>query len=447
VYGTYIEINIAKFSKLPLVFFKKIAFTFLICLLPQAVFAIGDGSDFLVIPSSEVLGDKAFQVRATLGYYKVSHDDGSESMQNKLPFVSSLRFGLFNSLELGVQFGSTVSLDVKSQINKAYDLIPAFAFGARAFVQSPEAYFYSIPKSARKEQTGEFYGVAEWTGRLWKLLGGVSAFPTMEADAVAPFLGYEQGLGTQKLSIIYEGFFRHGLSHHNMGLSLKPIKALQISVGASEFYRYFFTNDGDFKFRTKNPSASTGYRAPGIYASVAINAGLRPSVSQKSDIDSLKKQLMAQEMELANIRARMDNLEAEKINSTLNIQLQKEFTEIVDGYKSDEFSPDSLLVKEQLFMDKGATVKNFVLKKATDDTETLENRITAIRIMSHFPNSVFLEPLGSMVADGSNESIAREAALALGTINTPESRKILSTVANQTQGIVRETIIEIIGAL
>jgi len=429
------------------VFLKKIAFAFLVCLLPQAAFAISDGSDFLVIPSAEVLGDKAFQVRGTIGYHRINCIGYNQDMCDKFPFISSFRFGLFNSFDFGVQFGSTVSLDIKTQVNKSYSLVPAFALGARAFVQSPEAYYYSIPKSARKEQTGEFYGVAQWGGGLWNLLGGVSVFPTMEADEVAPLWGYEQGLGTQKFSIIYEGFFRHGFSHHNMGLSFKPASFLQISAGATEFYRYFFTEDGDFKFRTKNRSATTGYRSPGLYASIAINAGPKPSISQKSDIDSLRKQLMAQEKELANIRTRVDILEAEKTNSSISLQLQREFLEIVKGYKADEFKPDSLLTKEQLFMDRGPIAKNYVLKAAMDDVNAPENRITAIRIMSHFPDSTFLEPLGNIVVDGSNESIAREAALALGTINTPESRKILSAVANQTKGIVRETIIEIMGTL
>ena len=428
-------------------FLKKIAFAFLVCLLPQVAFAISDGSDFLVIPSAEVLGDKAFQVRGTFGYHRTNCAGYGEQMCDKFPFISSFRMGLLNSFEFGVQFGSTVSLDVKTQTNKAYSLVPAFALGARAFVQSPEAYFYSIPKSARKEQTGEFYGIAQWGGDLWKLLGGISVFPTMEADEVAPLWGYEQGLGSQRLSIIYEGFFRHGFSHHNIGFSFKPIKSLQISAGASEFYRYFFTEDGDFKFRTKNRSAATGYRSPGLYASIAINAGPKPSISQKSDIDSLRKQLVAQENELAKVRTRVDILEAEKTNSSINIILRREFQEIVNGYKADEFRPDSLLTKEQLFMDRGPIAKNFVLKEAMDDASAQESRITAIRIMSHFPDSNFLEPLGKIVADGSNQSIAREAALALGTINTPESRKILSAVANQTQGIVRETIIEIMGTL
>jgi len=429
------------------VFFKKIAFALLVCLLPQATFAISDVSDFLVIPSAEVIGDKSFQVRGTFGNYRTTCTGDGESMCGKFPFVSSLRFGLFNSFEMGVQFGSTVSLDVKANLNKSYNLVPAFALGARAFVQSPEAYFYSIPKSARKEQTGEFYGVAQWGGNLWKLIGGVSVFPTMEADEVAPLWGYEQGLGTQKFSLIYEGFFRYGFSHHNMGLSFKPTKFLQISAGASEFYRYFFTEDGDFKFRTKNRSAATGYRAPGIYASIAINAGPKSSINQKDDVDSLKKQLMAQEMELINIRARIDSIEAEKANSSINLLLRREFQGIVNGYNADDFKPDSLLTKEQLFMNRGPIAKNFVLKEAMDDASAQENRITAIRIMSHFPDSTFLEPLGKIVADGSNESISREAALALGTINTPESRRILSIVANQTQGIVRETIVQIMGTL
>ena len=428
-------------------FLKKIAFAFLVCLLPQVAFAISDGSDFLVIPSAEVIGDKAFQIRGTIGYHRINCVGYNQDMCDKLPFISSFRFGLFNSFEFGVQFGSTVSLDIKTQLNKSYSLVPAFALGARAFVQSPEAYFYSIPKSNRKEQTGEFYGVAQWGGDLWKLLGGVSVFPTMEADEVAPLWGYEQGLGTQKLSVIYEGFFRHGFSHHNMGLSFKPASFLQISAGASEFYRYFFTEDGNFEFRKKNRSATTGYHSPGIYASIAINIGPKPGISQKSDIDSLRKQLMAQETELANIRTRVDILEAEKANSSIYIQLRREFQEIVNGYKADDFKPDSLLTKEQLFMNRGPIAKNFVLKETMDDASAPENRITAIRIMSHFPDSTFLEPLGKIVADGSNESISREAALALGTINTPESRKILSTVANQTQGIVRETIVQIMGTL
>jgi len=429
------------------VFSKKTAFAFLICLLPQVAFAIGDGSDFLVIPSAEVIGDKAFQVRGTIGYHRTNCASYNEPMCDKFPYVSSFRMGLLNAFDFGIQFGSTVSLDVKTQINKAYSLVPAFALGARAFVQSPEAYFYSIPKSARKEQTGEFYVVAEWGGELWNLLGGVSVFPTMEADEVAPLWGYEQGLGTKKISAIYEGFFRHGFSHHNLGLSFKPVQSLQISVGASEFYRYFFTEDGDFKLRTKNRTANTGYRSPGLYASVALNIGPKPGISQKSDIDSLRKQLVTQERELANMRTRLDIIEAEKANSNLSLMLQREFSEIVKGYKADDFSPDTLLTKEQLFMNRGPIAKNFVLREAKDDASAPENRITAIRIMSHFPDTSFLEPLGSIVADGSNESIAREAALALGTINTPEARKILSTVANQTKGIVRETIIEIMGTL
>jgi hypothetical protein len=427
---------------------KKNTIAFLICIFSQIAFAISDGSDFLVVPSAEVLGEKAFQVRGTIGYHQSSCADKAD-MCDRHPFVSSLRFGIFNSLDIGIQFGSTVSLDVKNLLNKSYGFVPAFALGARAFVQSPEAYFYSVSKDTRKEQTGEFYGVAQWGGRLWKFLGGVSAFPVMDADAVAPFWGYEQSIGTQKLTVIYEGFFRHGFSHHNLGLSFKPIKALQISAGASEFYRYFFNDDRDFKFRIKNPGANTGYHAPGVYMSIAINGGFTPNINQKVEVDSLKRQLAVQETYLADMRTRVENLEKIHaiLDSSSNLQnLQKEFLKIVEAYKSDELSLDSLRAKEQSFIEMTAA-KEFVVGEAKDTSLVSENRIMAIRIMSHFPDSIFLEPLGNIVADGSNESVAREAALALGTINTPESRKVLSAVANQTTGIVRETIIEIMGAL
>ncbi|GBU25473.1 hypothetical protein R83H12_02116 [Fibrobacteria bacterium R8-3-H12] len=438
-------------------FFARLKRFFLFLALAQGfALAISDGSDFLVVPSAEVLGDKAFQVRGTIGYHQSGCvKEGSLNMCDRHPFVSSLRFGFFNSLELGLQFGSTISLDAKDRVSKAFGVVPAFALGARAFVQSPEAYFYSVPKTERKEQTGEFYAVAEWGNDWWKLLGGVSVFPLMETDDVAPFWGYEQSLGTPKFNIVYEGFFRYGFTHHNIGLSLKPIKHLHISAGASEFYRYFFNEDEHFGFRTKNPSASNGYRTPGVYISIAINGGFSDGIqSQKEEMDSLKKQIAVQSMDLTELRKKMDNLEMlyyyeldPNASNSYMVDTKKDFLEIVAGYKADDFNLDSLQAKEQIFIDKGMAAKRFLVREAKNKSLEAENRIVAIRIMSHFPDPIFLEPLGSIVADNSNESIAREAVLALGTINTPEARKVLATVANQTTGIVRETIIEILGVL
>ena len=435
--------------------FKRFTLILLICLFPQAVFALSDGGDFLVVPSAQVLGDKAFQVRGTVGYHQSGCIvNNAPNMCDRHPFVTSLRFGLFNSIDFGVQFGSMVSLDIKDQITQAYGWVPAFAIGARAFVQSPEAYFYSVPKSERKAQTGEFYLVSEWGGELWKLLGGVSAFPSMDADAVAPFWGFAQGLGSQKFYATYEGFFRYGFTHHNVGLSFKPIKSFQISAGATDFYRYFFNNDGKFKFRITNPGAHTGYRAPGVYMSIVINGGFTPNLhSQKIEVDSLKKQLIVHEKDLTFMRSRIDYLEmlyyeADPSSNSSYIQnMQKYFQEIVDGYKSDDLALDSLLAKEQVFVDRGMVANRFIVREAKNKESAQENRITAIRIMSHFPDSSFLEPLSSIVVDNSNDAVAREAALALGVINTPESIKALSAVANQTTGIVRETILDIMGSL
>ena len=435
-------------------FFTRLKLFFLLFVLaPSIVFALSDGSDFLVVPSAEVLGDKAFQVRGTIGYHQSTCV--SNGMCDRHPFVSSLRFGLLNSLELGMQFGNTISLDVKDRVNKAFLFVPAIALGARAFVQSTEAYFYSVPKVERKEQTGEFYAVAEWGNDWWKLLGGISVFPFMRADDIAPFWGYEQGLGTHKLSITYEGFFRYGFAHHNIGLSLKPIKYLQISAGASEFYRYFFNDDANFGFRIKNPGAYNGYHAPGVYMSIAINGGFRENIQgRKHEIDSLKQQLAVQNEDIINLREKIDNLEMlyyfemdPNHSGEYMVDMQKDFKEIVAGYKADEFNPDSLQAKEQIFIERGAVAKRFLIREAKNKIIAADNRIVAIRIMSHFPDSTFLEPLGSIVADNSNESVSREAVLALATINTPEARKVLATVANQTTGIVRETIIQILGAL
>lgn len=436
-------------------FLKKIIFVCLFCCLTcNYVFALSENKDFLIIPSAEVLGDKAFQFRGTLGYHQSACvKNGSPNMCDRHPFVTSLRFGLFNSMELGVQFGNNISLDIKDRINKAYNFVPSIAIGARAFVKSSEAYFYSVPSYERKNQTGEFYAVAEWGTELWRILGGVSAFPLMEADDVAPFWGFEQRFGY--LSFLYEGFFRHGFSHHNVGLAFKPTKMLQISVGASEFYRYFFNDDGDFKFRIKNPGAGSGYRSPGVYMSIAINGGFSEGIeSSEIELDSIKKQLEIQSKYITDLHTRLDSLEmlyhssdtTQKNNYFLN--LQKEFDIIVQGYKSDDMNLDSLTEKEHLFMDKGLPAKRFIVRESKNQNATQDSRIVAIRVISHFPDSALIEHLGSIVADNSNERVAREAVLALGAINTPEARKVLSIVVNQTtSSLVRQTIIEIMGSL
>lgn len=412
------------------------------------VFALGDLSNFLIVPTAEVLEDKAFQVRGTIGYHQSKFED-------RHPFVASVNFGLFNSLEFGIQTSSTVSLSVKNRINEAFGIVPAVAIGARAFVESPEAYFYSVDKKARREQTGEFYAVAQWGNDWWNLLGGVSAFPGMTADEVAPFWGFEQKINPLKLSLVYEGFFRYGDAHHNIGLAFKPANSLQISAGATNFYRYFFDNDGDFGFDVVRDGASSGYRAPGVYMSIAVSGGFASRIqNQKIEIDSLKRQLSVQSRDLNELRLRLDDLETAVAAGSGSVStnlyggdIQKEYKSIVDAYNNDNTNLDSLLTKEQIFMEKGMISKRFLIREAKDINAEQQSRIVAIRMMSHFPDNVFLEPLGSLVADNSNETIAREAAFALGTINTPEARKILATVANETTGIVRETIIEILGAL
>lgn len=409
--------------------FNKLKLLFLLCLCAQKAFALNDASGFLVIPSPSVLGDKSFQARGTLGYHHVTPED-------RFPFVGSFRYGIFDSFDLGLLFGSTVSLDVKNQLVQPNGATPAVAVGARAFVESPEAYFYSVPtKSERKKQTGEFYTSLGWDSDWWNIIGGVSAFPTMDADAVAPFWGFEQKFGS-KFSIIYEGFFRHGYTHHNGAFLLKPVKSLQISAGATEFYRFLLTEDGDFKFRTKNENASNGYRTPGIYLSIAITGLLGEPKNKDCKCDS------------ANAKTDTSKIDTNAIDSAAyRSDILREFEEIVKGYFVTDLDLDSLLAREKAFMDKGLMSKSFVLSEAQNKSSETNKRITAIRIMSHFPDSIFIEPLGGIIEDPSNEAVAREAVLALGTINTPEARNMLSAVASKTSGIINKTIMDILGEL
>jgi hypothetical protein len=432
------------------VFLRKLKFLLLLCFIAKPLFAFSNGGDFLMVPAAEVLSGGAFQIKGTVGYHQSACKDGFE-MCDRHPFVTTGRFGFFNFLDFGVHFfGGDISLDIKNQVMQSYGIVPNVAIGARAFVQSPEAYFYSVPKSEREEQIGEFYTAFGWNTKWWNILCGVSIFPFMTADDVAPFWAFEQNFG-QKFGIIYEGFFRFGYSHHNIGMSIKPVKSLQINAGATEFYRYFFVENGNFKYRTKNPGATTGYRSPGIYVSLAITGGLGGSQSQKADMDSLKKEMNLQKTELADLQTRLVTLEEfyyEKKALEFAENMQNEFEEIVKGYFVTDLELDSLRAMEETFMGKGLEYKSYVLSEAQNKDAQKNNRITAIRVLSHFPDSMYLEPLGSIAKDNQNhESIAREAVLALGVINTPESRRMLVSIVNQTSGVVRQTIMDIIGEL
>jgi hypothetical protein len=139
-------------------------------------------------------------------------------------------------------------------------------------------------------------------------------------------------------------------------------------------------------------------------------------------------------------------VDAEKVNY-YSQDILSEFEEIVRGYFITDMDLDSLRAKEELFMSKGLMSINFALNESQNKETTQNSRVTAIRIMSHFPDSMFIEPLGNIATDSTNETIAREAALALGTINTPEARKMLSIAVNKTSGAVRKTIMDILGEL
>ncbi|GHV10757.1 hypothetical protein AGMMS49938_00330 [Fibrobacterales bacterium] len=426
---------------------------FLVLLFAVSAFALSDGGDFLVIPSAEILPNNAYQVRGTLGYHQSSCS--SKGMCDRHPFVASLRYGLLGALDVGMQYGSTVSIDVKTALVAKYGVIPAVSLGARAFVQSPEAYFYSVSKENRRQQTGEFFGVAQWGSEWWKILGGVSAFPAMEADDVAPFWGYEQGLGTKKVNLVYEGFFRHGFSHHNLGLNFAPNSFLGISAGATEFYRYFFKDNGKPTFRIVNRNVETGYRAPGVYFSVVINGSISGATipNQKLELDSLKKQVAGHERELAALREQLDFMEGVgsataggSPNNYIN-SFEAEFDSIQAEYKNDNWNLEKLREREQIFTDKGGAAKRFLIRTAKNKSLEQDRRITALRVMSHFSDEVYISPLADIAVDNSDLTVAREAILALGAMDSPNARKRLAEIANQTTGIVRETVIEIMGSL
>jgi hypothetical protein len=209
--------------------------------------------------------------------------------------------------------------------------------------------------------------------------------------------------------------------------------------------------NGNFKYRSKNPGASSGYRSPGIFMSLAITGGFGGSQNQKEDMDSLKKEIDFQKKNVTDLQTRLENLEEfyyEKKAQEFAQNMQNEFEEIVKGYFETDLDLDTLRKKEEIFMLKGLEYKSFVLNEAQNKNAEANNRKTAIRILSHLPDSMFLEPLGNIATDRQNhESIAREAVLALGVINTPESRRTLVSIVNQTTGIVRQTIMDIIGEL
>jgi hypothetical protein len=418
----------------------------------QASYALTGSDGFLVIPTAPLMRDQAYQIESTLGYHMSEHDG---TLADRHPYVSGFRIGLFDRFELGAQYGDKISLDTRMRITAEDGLLPAFTLGMRQIAASQEAHFYSVADAQQQSYAGEFF-LAASLGNAWvRGHGGFSILSGLDSNKACPFWGVEQHLGGG-LSLLYEGFFRDARTHHNAALQWSFADMVTLTAGATEFHRYF-VQDGELGFHTQAEQPTpNGYTSPGIYAAITLTGFMkRDSVPDtRAELAEAKKRLEAQESELRKLQTRMDEFEVTYSEtqgqqsdslSRRAARTEQYFDAIVQGYQADIWDIEDLRAKQNAFLALKGPAFRHLLRTAQHPGAQPRYRETAIRIMGVSKEPLFVEPLQEILASSSeSENLRREAALALGSIATPEAKKALAESQKAAPENLRATLEQIL---
>lgn len=422
-------------------------------LISTSAFALSGADGFLVIPTAPLLAHQHYQIESQLGYHMSEH---SGVLADRHPYVSGFRFGLFDRFELGMAYGDEISLDARMKLIEEDGHMPALSVGMRQLNASQEAYFYSVPENQRQAQAGEFFLSASLGNDWTRGHAGLSIFSGLDSGKACPFWGVEQKAfaGT---SVLYEGFFRDRRTHHNAAIQWTFADVVTITAGATEFFRYF-VQDGEFGFHIKSTEhAESGYRAPGVYAAITLSGFMAdsPRHDTRSDLDDARKRLAAQEAQLQDLQARMaafealyhDNLsgQADSLQKRM-VKTAQAFDSIVSGYQADVWDIDDLRKKQGDFVALGVSAQQLLLRTVQKPNANLEDRIVAVRVMAFSKEARYVPMLTQLLDSDSDESLRREAALALGNIATPEAKTALTTALPRTSGNLQTTLQQILAA-
>ena len=416
-------------------------------LMMAPAFALGGTDGFSSIPTADVLPHSDYQLFGQLAYHRLP--------ASHLPWISGVRFGLFDRAEFGLEAGNAISVSAKLRLQQEDGWIPSWSVGARQIFHSQEAHLRSVPDSLQGDYSGEvFLTVSKTVLGATSFHGGVSIIPGIDSGNAGVFWGIQQPIG-KGLGIVYDGFYRNHNSHHNLGLSWNFRDVLRVSGGATEAIRYVYQNQS-FGFYTKDEEARSpdAYSAPGLWLMISFTGRMsnHPSAQTENRLAVLEKHQTDERGKRENTEVRLDRLELQiqelrrpGTDSITRIETQAEQTlaSLVQGLQNDAWDPRSSRRQQDSLLALGEVAARLLVRTAERESSAEPYRIASVRVMGASNNERFLSTLGGLVV-GTDPDVAREAAFALGKLSSPSAldklRASRTNAAPEIQKIIDELL-------
>lgn len=413
------------------------------------VHALSGADGFLVIPTAPLLAHQAYQIEGALGYHMSRQ---GEQWGDRHPYVSGFRLGMMNFLELGMQYGDQFSLEAKLRLREEDGLWPAVSLGMRQIAASQEAYFFSAYPEPR-DYAGEFFLAASLGNPWFRAHGGLSIFSGLDSNKACPFWGIEQRLGGG-WALLYEGFLRQDEGRHVASLQWNLGNIMRFSIGATQFQRYFFRH-GEFGFRVKDPAALDGYKAPGLYAGITLRGFMKKESwpDTRAELNEARARLGTQEKQLKELQERMDEIEIAYAQAqgegadSLRLRLSRTeaaFDTIVQGYQEEVWDIERLRALQQAFLSQGSSSDRYLQRVLRSPASSPLYRVTAVKVMGYSREDLFVDALRRTLSEESDESLRREAILALGNIGSSSARKALEEAQPGLKGELLSTVTQVL---
>lgn len=233
----------------------------------------------LSMPTANVLSHYQYMLSGRFQYFTTSvigdtaagADAGAATEAKNMTYNGELLIGVENRAELGVQYGSELSLSLKALLVREDILWPDLVFGVRNVLGSPEGGLYGVTDEATLETLyGEsFATLAKSFPSSSRLHIGFSYLNGANKNAVGLNLGLEQDMGAGAY-LGYEVFERFSDFHQVLSLSWRYREMVALSLGLTEFQSWI-RQDGEWGFfLAPSQSNPTGYNSPGITLSLQV---------------------------------------------------------------------------------------------------------------------------------------------------------------------------------
>jgi len=404
--------------------------------------ALGGTDGFIAIPTADVLPHTAYQIFGQIGWHRVPENGDPTSV---FPWVSGVRFGLFDRSEFSVEMGRRISLSGKMRFVQEEDWLPSISFGARQIFNSQEAHFYSVPDSLRDAYAGELFLTASKTffGST-SIHGGASVIPNVDSGTADPFWGIAQPIAGG-VALVYDGFYRHGEAHHNAGLTWAFRDILRVTIGATEVKKFFYQNGGfGFFTRDRETPLLDAYNAPGLYACISFTGFMRESMhpTTQARLDAVEKRLNNQTKRFEILEGRQDRTELGvqglRGGGTDSVSIKDALAErilndLVKGIQNESWDPRQSRKLQDSLLAVGEVANRLLVRTALRESSSLDFRLASLRVMGGSHNPRFVGSLSDILALD-EVSLQREAVLALAKIGTPEALDILRAFRPKAQG-------------